>query len=241
MTRRGDFQSWSLLPIDAAGCRVLSYGVVTLDQMLPPATGESAAPPAFLPASLPPQGTTGALDLRVWVVDDQDTFRDLLSNYLAAQPGVKLVGATRDHLDLLPAAQAQGVDLVILDLCLDGVGGLEILRKLSAIPNGPATLLLSAHASEDAVFCAAQCGAKGFLEKSDLLKCIDEALQKIRDGGVYFSAGPRRHLANRALYVWAKLDATGVSQRQDSLFLDLIHDLPVLEEDATSTGHANGR
>lgn len=166
-------------------------------------------------------------DFRVWVVEDQDTFRELLSNYLATLSGVRLVGNTKDHVSLMVAAKAREVDLVILDLILDGAGGLSILQELAAIPDGPAALILSANVSEHAVFMAARLGAKGFLEKSDSLKLIGEAIQRIAAGGVYFSQGPRLRLASLAMNTWAKLDTAEVNKREIDLLLGLINGLPV--------------
>jgi DNA-binding NarL/FixJ family response regulator len=166
-------------------------------------------------------------DLRVWVVEDQDIFRELLSSYLATLSGVKLVGTAKDHVDLMAAANAHEVDLVILDLMLDGAGGLSILRELSAIPDGPAALVLSANVSEHAVFMAARLGARGFLEKTDPLTFIGDALRRIAAGGVYFSKGPRLHLASLALNSWSKLDTDEVSKREIDLLLGLINGLPI--------------
>ena len=165
-------------------------------------------------------------DLRVWVVEDQDIFRELLSNYLATLSGVKLVGTAKDHVDLMTAAKAHEVDLVILDLMLDGAGGLSILRELSAIPDGPAALVLSANVSEHAVFMAARLGARGFLEKTDPLTFIGDALRRITAGGVYFSKGPRQLLASLALNSWSKLDTDEVNKREIDLLLGVISGLP---------------
>ncbi len=168
-------------------------------------------------------------ELRVWLVEDQEIFRQLLAEYLRTLPAIAMVGNSPDHDRLMAAAAAGEVDLVVLDLMLEGTGGLAILQDLAKLPNGPAVLILSAHASAHAVVLAAELGARGFVEKTDSLQTVGLAIQRIAAGGIYFSDGPRRMLGLCALKKWSKLTTEEVGKREVDLLVALINVLPIKE------------
>lgn len=184
-----------------------------------------AASAATPKAAIPRAG--GAF--RVWLVDDQDAFRELLVEYLTTLPRVKVVGNSRDDRLLRPALDAGAVDLVILDLMLEESGGLTILRELGARPASPAVLILSSTATAHAVFAAAQLGVSGFVQKSDPLTTLGLAVQRIAEGGVFFSEGPRRLLGESVLRRWARLDTDEVNRREVSLLVALLNEQPIKE------------
>jgi DNA-binding NarL/FixJ family response regulator len=163
----------------------------------------------------------------VWLIDDQESFRQLLSDYLGTLPGVTVVGGGADGTGLLAAAGSRQIDVVLLDLMLEHDGGFAIMQELAGVPHAPSIVILSASSSEHAVFLAARLGARGFIEKNDPLTEIGAALERVRNGGVYFSHGPRTHLAQFALTVWTNLAQDAVNKREIDLLLGLIEGLPL--------------
>lgn len=134
---------------------------------------------------------------RIWIFEDQQCFRELLADYLRALPGlaVEVVGTADDEELLFAAVDAGRVDVVLLDLQLQGAGGFSILEKLQQRARPPAVLILSGQATTHSVYTALRLGAVGYLQKTAQLEELHPALERVRRGESYFSEGPARLLA----------------------------------------------
>jgi len=86
-------------------------------------------------------------------------------------------------------------DMVLLDITLPGIGGLEVLRRIRAYREDAKVLMFSMH--EDPVFAsrAMQAGAKGYITKNNAADHLVEAIEKVLDGKVYLSADTAQELA----------------------------------------------
>lgn len=173
--------------------------------------------------------------LRIWIVEDESSFREMLADYLGALPGIRLVGASGDHGQLMVEARAGQVDLVVLDLNLGEIGGITVMRKLAALASPPGVLILTAHASAHAVLLAEQLDARGLVEKTAPLSTLEAALRQIAAGGIYFSDGPRRLLDQMAVSRDARVVADRVSRREIQLLLALLSGISI-EEAASQLG-----
>jgi DNA-binding NarL/FixJ family response regulator len=101
-------------------------------------------------------------DVRVLVVDDQEPFRRTMASVVDATEGFVVVGsATTGEESLVAAADA---DLVLMDVHLPGIDGIEATRRLTADAGGPVVFLLSTY-DEDEVD-AAGCGAATYIPKA---------------------------------------------------------------------------
>jgi DNA-binding NarL/FixJ family response regulator len=101
-------------------------------------------------------------DVRVLVVDDQEPFRRTMASVVDATEGFVVVGsATTGEESLVAAADA---DLVLMDVHLPGIDGIEATRRLTADADGPVVFLLSTY-DEDEVD-AAGCGAATYIPKA---------------------------------------------------------------------------
>jgi DNA-binding NarL/FixJ family response regulator len=117
----------------------------------------------------------GRMTLRIGVVDDDDRFRAIARRTLAAD-GVDVVGEARSGEEAMGAFARWGADVVLLDLQLPGIDGLEVARRVHADGHGPALILIS---TCDAAYGqrAATGVAAGFLPKEALsLSAIVEIL-----------------------------------------------------------------
>lgn len=118
-------------------------------------------PPASPPAT--------PLHLRVLVVDDNLRFAAALKDILSGWNGVQVLAMVHDgHAALVCAGQSRP-DLVLLDIAMPGLDGLEVARRLCAWPEPPRIVLMSL--SEGAVYRAAASalGNVGFVDKGDIL------------------------------------------------------------------------
>ena len=131
--------------------------------------------------------------MKILIVDDHAIVRDGLSRLLAADGDheVKLAATGREALI---AARSFRPDLVILDLNLPGLGGLELLRRLVAIEAGR-ILVLSMHAEPLYARRSLEAGAHGYVSKNAAPDELLAAVRRVAAGGRYIEAEIAQALA----------------------------------------------
>jgi DNA-binding NarL/FixJ family response regulator len=132
---------------------------------------------------------------RVLVVDDHPLYREGLVTALSTMPDVEVVGEAGDGAQAVEQASALEPDIVVMDLNLPVLGGIEATRRITAERPDTAVLVLSMLDGDDALFAAMRAGARGYLLKGADRSEIARALQTVGNGEVVFSAG----LASRVL------------------------------------------
>ena len=104
----------------------------------------------------------------VLIVDDHDAFRSRARRLLEAE-GFDVVGEAADGASGLAAARRLEPDVVLLDLQLPDTTGFAVAQELTGEdPAAPAIVITSTHDDEDFAVEARRCGARGFVNKSDL-------------------------------------------------------------------------
>lgn len=106
-------------------------------------------------------------DVRVLIVDDQEPFRSASRMVVEMTPGFEVVGEAESGEDGVRQAEALRPDLVLMDVYLPGIDGLEATRRISSLDNPPRVLVMSTHESEDFAESAVAAGAIAFIPKSD--------------------------------------------------------------------------
>jgi DNA-binding NarL/FixJ family response regulator len=105
-------------------------------------------------------------DVRVLIVDDQEPYRRAMAAVVEATDGFAVVGAATSGEESLSAAADLHPDLVLMDVNLPGIDGVEATRQLKTRPNSPIVLLLSTYDEDD--FDARGCGAAAYVAKAAL-------------------------------------------------------------------------
>jgi DNA-binding NarL/FixJ family response regulator len=105
-------------------------------------------------------------EVRVVVVDDYEPFRRAASGVVDCLDGFRVVGSVSSAEESLRAVAALAPDLVLMDVNLPGVDGLEATRRIRALDEAPVVLLVSTHDPDDLGEDLLGCGAAGFLAKS---------------------------------------------------------------------------
>lgn len=123
--------------------------------------------------------------IRILVADDHPVVRKGLRQIIEEISGVRVVGEAGTSEDVLKKLQNEHFNMLILDLSLPGIGGLNVLKKIRESKNAPAVLILSFHTEEEYAIRALKMGACGYLTKESLDEELQTAIQRILQGKKY--------------------------------------------------------
>lgn len=132
--------------------------------------------------------------MKVLVVDDHAVVRDGLRRLLATLSDVEIFEAASGR-EALSIVQRQQPDLVLLDLHLPGIGGIELLRRLIGTSPHLRILVFSMHAEKMYAARALQAGARGYVSKNASPEELQIALRRVLDGGRYVEREIAQELA----------------------------------------------
>jgi len=133
--------------------------------------------------------------IRILLVDDHPLVRDGLRARLEAMPQFEVVGEAGSAGEALEAARAHQPDLVLMDINMRGVNGIEATARFREQFPDIAVLVLSMHDKLEYVSQAIQAGARGYVLKDSPGKDIVVAIETVMSGGIYYSAALARQLA----------------------------------------------
>ena len=126
----------------------------------------------------------GARAVKILIVDDHPIVRSGLRRLLTVEPEIEVREAANGR-EALSVFREQRPTLVILDLNLPGVGGLEVLSRLKAIDPDARILVLSMHDDQIHVTRALQAGAAGYVSKNAPADELLEAIRRVAGGHTY--------------------------------------------------------
>jgi DNA-binding NarL/FixJ family response regulator len=115
--------------------------------------------------------------IRVLVVDDQALVREGLMTLLTTVAGISPVAAASDGEEAMTAAQRHRPDVVLMDLRMPGVGGVEATRRIRQTLPDTEVVVLTTHADETSILDALRAGARGYLTKDAGVAAIARAVQ----------------------------------------------------------------
>jgi DNA-binding NarL/FixJ family response regulator len=125
--------------------------------------------------------------LRAVVADDHPVFRDGLGMILRER-GIEVVAEVADGQGALDAAAAHHPDVVLMDLAMPGLGGIEATRRLVAGHPAVAVLVLTMSEDDDSLFAALRAGARGYLLKEAAADDIARAVVTVARGETVLGA-----------------------------------------------------
>ncbi|PZE31534.1 response regulator transcription factor [Curtobacterium sp. MCLR17_055] len=137
-------------------------------------------------------------DLTIVLADDQELVRAGFRVILESEPGFRVVGEAADGAGAVEAVQELGPDVVCLDVQMPGVDGLEAARRIAALPDPPAVLILTTFDSDDALFQALEAGASGFLLKNASPERLIDAVRTVAAGDALLAPDVTRRVISRA-------------------------------------------
>jgi DNA-binding NarL/FixJ family response regulator len=126
--------------------------------------------------------------IRVMVVDDHPMWRDAVTRDLR-EAGFEVVAEAGTSEEALRRAEATRPEVVVLDLQIPGLGGVEVTRRLVAADPSVRVLILSASGEQADVLAAVKAGAAGYLVKSATRDEFLEAVRRTAEGDAVFTPG----------------------------------------------------
>jgi DNA-binding NarL/FixJ family response regulator len=125
--------------------------------------------------------------IRVVLADDHVFVRDGIKSLLENEANIEVVGEATDGLEALKIVESCKPDLLILDIRMPNMTGIEVVEKLRSQNNLVKIVMLSMHESEEYVLKSIKAGADGYLLKGSSKEEFLKAVQTIANGGKYFS------------------------------------------------------
>lgn len=152
--------------------------------------------------------------IKVALVDDQTLFLKGLRLILEGYPEIDIVIEANNGADFLAAVTTQEPDVVLLDLKMPGMDGIEVAEKLKTVAPEVKIILLTMHDDEHFIHHVLSLGANGYLLKNEEPAILREAIQKVMTQEYYLND----YVAKALLSNIKKKDTQAVDQNKEALF-----------------------
>jgi len=126
--------------------------------------------------------------IRVLVADDHKLFIDGMGSILQRRPDIEVVGAARDGLTTVRLAAELKPGVILMDISMPHLNGIEATRKILADHPATRVIMLSMHSDPRYVVAAFRAGARGYLLKDSASEDLLEAIARVSAGEIYLSS-----------------------------------------------------
>ena len=134
--------------------------------------------------------------LRVMLAEDHAVVRSGLRSVINAQDDMEVVAEAEDGVSAVEKARAVQPDVILMDITMPGLGGLEATRQVKVAMPGVKIVVLTIHASEEFLFHALKVGADGYLTKSVHEMEVVNAIRAVSKERVYIDPGVTKPLVS---------------------------------------------
>jgi DNA-binding NarL/FixJ family response regulator len=125
--------------------------------------------------------------IRILLVDDHKLVRAGIRSLIEKLPGMKVVGEANDGREALRLAAQCRPEVILMDIAMPGLNGLEATRRLKKRAPGAKVVILSIYTDEEHVWQALRSGADGYLVKGGFIEELDLAIKAVAHGETYLS------------------------------------------------------
>ncbi|TBU92509.1 response regulator [Phytopseudomonas dryadis] len=139
------------------------------------------------------------MSCRLLLADDHALIRVGVRAMIGDLPGYEVVGEAEDGRQAVELAQQLQPDIILLDVSMNGIGGIEALQQLADVAPRARVLMLSMHTDAKVVFAALQKGAYGYLLKDAAMAELHIALRAVGLGQRYLSSAIAQPVIEQAL------------------------------------------
>jgi len=132
--------------------------------------------------------------IRVVLADDQRVVREGLGTLLGLLDGIELVGTAADGEEAIALTAARDPDVVLIDLRMPRMDGIEAIRRLAERGERPRTIALTTYADDASVLGALRAGARGYLTKDASAEQIRAAVEAVARGEAAIDPAVQHHV-----------------------------------------------
>lgn len=125
--------------------------------------------------------------ISVLIVEDHTMVREGLRGRLDLEPDLEVVGEALDGRKAITLAMELRPDIILMDIAMPGLNGLEATRQLTKVLPSTRVIILTAHCDDAYVKGAVDSGAAGFLIKQDSLDDVCRAIREVHRGGIRYN------------------------------------------------------
>lgn len=137
--------------------------------------------------------------ISIVLVDDHALIRDGIRALLDSETDLKVIGEGADGYEAIALVEEKNPDILIIDIRMPNMNGIEAVEKLSATNTNVKCIILSMHDSEEYILQSVTAGAKGYLLKDTGKVEFIKAIHTVQDGGKYYSGDISNVLVNNLL------------------------------------------
>jgi DNA-binding NarL/FixJ family response regulator len=123
---------------------------------------------------------------KILIVDDHEVVRQGIKTILRARPQWEVVGEAVNGRDAIEKAQSLDPDVIIMDITMPEMSGIEATREISKLKLRSAVLVFTMHESKNLAATVQEAGARGFVLKSHAARDLLDALESLIGGGTFF-------------------------------------------------------
>ncbi|NOK86263.1 MAG: response regulator transcription factor [Chloroflexi bacterium AL-W] len=173
--------------------------------------------------------------IRVLLVDDESLIRTGIQSLLNRKPDIEIVGHASDGLEALKQVAVLDPDVILMDIRMPGMDGIETTRRLSAQRCRSAIIILSTFRDDQSVFSGLAAGARGYLLKDVDHKTLAEAVRTVAAG----QAMIHPEITGQVLREFSRLSNGQPIRSQNTDRLELLTDREMAIMRMLATGQTN--
>jgi len=136
------------------------------------------------------------MSISIAIVEDLDVVRNGLKDFISLSTDFLVVGSYKSGEEALQKLPETKPDIVIMDINLPGMNGIECIRQVKGKSPGTQFMMFTVYENDDKVFEALKAGASGYLLKNTGLLQIAESVKELHEGGSPMSANIARKMVN---------------------------------------------
>jgi DNA-binding NarL/FixJ family response regulator len=152
--------------------------------------------------------------IQVFIADDHELVRYALRTLLEAEPDIDVVGEAGDSDGAISGCAETCPDVLLLDLRMPGVGGIEVCREVRSRSPETAVLVLTSFDEDEEVFAVMSAGACGYILKDTRAERVVEATRSVAEGQSVFDSGVATKLMNGRSHPMNSSGPDALSERE---------------------------
>lgn len=163
--------------------------------------------------------------IKIALADDHQLFRNGLKILLGSFSEFEVVAEASNGNELLRAMETTAADIVLMDISMPEMDGVEATGRLSREMPGARVIALSMYGEEEYYYRMVDAGAKGFILKDSDITDVHDAIIAVHKGGNYFSQELLYHVINRIKNREQEVKSSSLSKREKEILLKICEGL----------------